>query len=64
MLAKIGFFLNEWVIDGAINGVIHSMQYVEKRFMEIDTICWSKIMFIIICCPKKTHLMGGDVMVN
>ncbi len=28
------------------------------------TICWFKIMFITICCPKTIILWGGGAMVK
>jgi hypothetical protein len=32
--------------------------------MEIDSICWSKIMLITICCQKQITLCGGGAMVK
>ncbi len=31
---------------------------------KLITVCWSKIMFITICCPKTITLWGGGAMVK
>ncbi len=31
---------------------------------KLITICWSKIMFNTICCPKTITLWGGGAMVK
>ncbi len=38
------------------------MQYVDKKFKDLITICQFKIMFIKICCPIKITLWGGGAM--
>jgi hypothetical protein len=38
------------------------VQYVEKKFMEVDYNF--KIMFIIICCSRKSPYKGGGAMVK
>ncbi len=40
------------------------MQYVEKKFMEVDYNMLVQIMFITICCPKTITFWGGGVMVK
>ncbi len=38
------------------------MQYVEKRFKDLITICQFKIMFIKICCLMIITLWAGGAM--
>jgi hypothetical protein len=38
--------------------------HVEKKFMEVESICWSKIMFITNKLSKKITFWGGGAMVK
>ncbi len=40
------------------------MQYFEKNSWKVITICWFKIIFITISCPKIITIWGDGAMVK